>query len=290
MPDRNNTLALDREILSEYVDGQLDDNARVNVATHLAEHPADAEVVDEYRRQASAISAAFDPILNEPVPDELVEIVRQGRAETLGSNDHDGNRAKWMLIGIAASVMLFVAGIAGGWFYRGHQETARLNNMIIQQFVRSAANAYVLYDQDTDRGGNFRTERMKDFVQWLYDSFGNKFTPPKLEEKGFSFAGGRLLPTAVGPAAQMTYQDQENRRITLYLVKGQSGELASDMSAFKPQRFGDFDTFFLQDEKRSIYFWQRSPLKYAVVGEMKESELSDVTKDIVGQLFSKSKE
>lgn len=287
MPDRNNALALDREILSEYVDGQLDDNARVNVATHLAEHPADAEVVDEYRRQTTAINAAFDPILQEPVPDDLIEIVRKGRSGSLESDGRDGNRAKWMLMGVAASVVLFLAGIAGGWYYRGYQETARLNAMVIQQFVRSASNAYVLYDRDTDRGGDFRSERMKDFVQWMYDSFGDNFTPPKLEAIGFSFAGGRLLPTAVGPAAQMSYRDEENRRVTLYFVKGEKTEYASDMSAFKPQRFGKFDTFFLQDDKRSIYFWQRSPLKYALVGEMEQSELSKVTEDIVGQLFGK---
>ena len=190
-----------------------------------------------------------------------------------------------MLIGVAASVMLFLAGIAGGWYYRGYQETARLNAMVIQQFVRSAANAYVLYDRDTDRGGKFRSERMKDFVQWMYDSFGDKFTPPKLDSNGFSFAGGRLLPTAVGPAAQMTYRDQEDRRVTLYFVKGRNNDYAGDMAAFKPQRFGDFDTFFLQDDDRSIYFWQRAPLQYAVVGEMEQSELSKVTEDIVGQLF-----
>lgn len=285
MPDRNSTLALDREILSEYVDGQLDDNARVNVATHLAEHPADAEVVDEYRRQASAINAAFDPILSEPVPDELVEIVRKGRTESPANQTQTVNRTRWVCMSAAASVALMIAGIAGGWYYRGYQETQRLNAMLVQQFIRSASNAYVLYDRDTDRGGNFRSERMKDFVQWLYDSFGDDFTPPKLEAIGFSFAGGRLLPSAVGTAAQMTYQDQEDRRVTLYFVKGKQTGYAADMSAFKSQRFGEFDTFFLQDDKRSIYYWQRSPLKYALVGEMEQSELSKVTKDVVGQLF-----
>ena len=174
--------SLDREILSEYVDGQLDDDARISVAVHLAENSGDAEIVEQYRLQSQAIDAAFASILREPVPEELIRTVRGGTVEKEKPIFFEGLRPGWIIAGAFASLLLLVGSGAIGWVARGTHEAEQLNAMMIQQFVRTASDAYTLYDRDTDRGGDFRTERMKEFVAWLYESFGNDFTPPKLEE------------------------------------------------------------------------------------------------------------
>lgn len=280
--------SLDREILSEYVDGQLDDDARISVAVHLAENSGDAEIVEQYRLQSQAIDAAFASILQEPVPDELIRTVRRGTAEMQKPRIFEGLRPGWVLAGAFASLLLLVGSGALGWIVRGTHEAEQLNALMIQQFVRTASDAYTLYDRDTDRSGDLRTERMKEFVAWLYESFGKDFTPPKLEDAGFDFAGGRLLPSVLGPAAQITYIDKDDRRLTLYFVKGAANGHIESITQFIPQKFGEFETYFFQDDKRSVYFWDRKPLKYALVSEMKRDDLFELTEGIVSQLIGTS--
>lgn len=287
---------LDRELLGDYVDGELDDNARVAVAVKLADSPDDTAIVEQYRLQDRAIQDAFGPVLDEPIPEKLLNVVRR-TASPKPENDNQGAakpwhlQPVWRLAAVAAVLFLIVGAGSGGWVMRGYQETQSLNKLLIQQFVRSASDAYVLYDRDTDRRPSTKTERMKEFVAWLYESFGNDFTPPQLQAEGFKFAGGRLLPSVGGPAAQMTYTNRENQRVTLYFVKG--GESPNPIEAAAniiAQTFNGFETFFVQDDKRSIYVWDQAPLKYAMVAEMKREDLSVLTEDVLSRLISNLEE
>ena len=82
--------------------------------------------------------------------------------------------------------------------------------------------------------------------------------------------------------------DKDDRRLMLYFVKGAANGHIESITQFIPQQFGEFKTFFFQDDKRSVYFWDRKPLKYALVSEMKRDDLSELTAGIVAQLFGKS--
>ncbi|MBU1978649.1 MAG: anti-sigma factor, partial [Gammaproteobacteria bacterium] len=52
--------------LQAYADGRLDEKRRAEVAAWLANHPAEAGRVEDYRRQNEALHALFDPVLDEP--------------------------------------------------------------------------------------------------------------------------------------------------------------------------------------------------------------------------------
>lgn len=284
----------DREILSDYVDGRLDDDARVSVAVHLAENPEDAAIVEQYRSHGDQLRLAAESILHEPVPDRFREIVRTASAadniELLDTAYSRGSWAPWQIAASVAVILFFVAGAFGiGWMARGQQETAQLNSLLVQQFVRSASDAYLLYDLDTDRQPAVRTERMKEFVAWLYDTFGDDFTPPGLDAEGFEFSGGRLLPSTTGHAAQMIYTGTDNRRVTLYFVKSEPDNPIESALNLVAETVDGFQTYFVQDDNRSIYVWDRAPARYALVAEMERQDLSDLTKGVLARLHDESK-
>ena len=65
--------------LHDYVDGRLEPVRSVSVALHLVESPSDAARVDAYRAQSDGLHALFDPVLDEPVPARLRDVIAQAR-------------------------------------------------------------------------------------------------------------------------------------------------------------------------------------------------------------------
>jgi len=63
--------------LHAYVDGTLPEARRLEVEAWLAAHPADAERVQAWAAQNQSLHAAFDAVLNEPLPLNLVRATRR---------------------------------------------------------------------------------------------------------------------------------------------------------------------------------------------------------------------
>ncbi len=79
-------MTLTDEMLMAYVDGELDDEARAAVERAMA---GDAEIARRIADQQSLrrkLSAAYDPVLAEPVPDRLIAAARTAPAEASRSN------------------------------------------------------------------------------------------------------------------------------------------------------------------------------------------------------------
>ncbi len=74
------------ETLMAYVDGELDGEARAEVERAIS---GDAEVAHRVARHRSLrrmLHAAYDPVLEEPVPERLVATVRTAQADTSSAN------------------------------------------------------------------------------------------------------------------------------------------------------------------------------------------------------------
>jgi anti-sigma factor RsiW len=54
-------------------------------------------------------------------------------------------------------------------------------------------------------------------VQWLSSRLDRSVIAPDLAKQGFRLMGGRILPGADGPAAQIMYDDDHGTRLTIYL-------------------------------------------------------------------------
>ena len=108
----------DDETLLAYVDGELGPGARADFESAMAADQALARRVAEQRRLRAALQGAFDPVLDEPVPDSLAFAARggvpAGRAATVvpiqrdrhGRTSRQSVRATWFAA--AASLVLGV--------------------------------------------------------------------------------------------------------------------------------------------------------------------------------------
>jgi anti-sigma factor RsiW len=80
-----------------------------------------------------------------------------------------------------------------------------------------------------------------------------------LRPQGFELVGGRLLPDASGPSAQLMYQNGGGQRVTLYLRKPGAGT----PSAFRFQRDGDL----------GLFYWIEDGFGCALVGKLPREQL-----------------
>jgi hypothetical protein len=77
--------SLPDEKLMAYADGQLDAAEREEVEAAIASNPEVARRVEQHRALRKKLSAAFDPVLLETVPDRLVAVTRVGKERSHAS-------------------------------------------------------------------------------------------------------------------------------------------------------------------------------------------------------------
>ncbi len=109
-----------RDELHAYVDGRLGPEEQTRVEARLAQHPEDAAAVHAYRLQNSELRRTFAPVLDEPLPPALEAAVVTGiaarRPRAVPRFQLGWARFGWVA---AASVVLLLAGGAGGWLLHG---------------------------------------------------------------------------------------------------------------------------------------------------------------------------
>src|SRR5688572_22177672 len=91
---------VDDELLSAWLDGELDAAARERVDAWLREHPEDAARVRLWAADRDALRARFGPVAEEPLPPALAQAVWRRGGE------------RWRAVALAAGV--FAAGVLTG--------------------------------------------------------------------------------------------------------------------------------------------------------------------------------
>ena len=74
------------EMLAAYVDGELEGEARASIERAIA---ADAEIaarIEQHRAVRRRLQAAYAPVLEEPVPERLIDTARTAPMQRVGSN------------------------------------------------------------------------------------------------------------------------------------------------------------------------------------------------------------
>jgi anti-sigma factor RsiW len=80
-------------------------------------------------------------------------------------------------------------------------------------------------------------------VRWLSKRLGRPLAMPNLSSFGYHLMGGRLLPATDGVAAQLMYEDEGGKRLTVYICSGDDGQ-----TAFRFAKQGDVATFSWLDQ------------------------------------------
>ncbi len=228
-----NELPIGDDDLQAFVDGRLDDARRRAVEAHLAARPELADRVAAERRDRTLLRGQLDAKFAEPVPARL-------RISTLRA----ARRERWTrsVRSIAAALAIFVVGGVAGWFASSLTPSPRAAAPTAS-VVQSATAAFRTFVVEVAHPVEVGAQQEAHLLQWLSKRLGRKLAAPDLQPFGYKLMGGRLLPGGSGAAAQLMYDDESGRRLTIYVRAADGTE-----TAFRFQQEGEAATFAWIDQ------------------------------------------
>lgn len=227
------------EELHAYADGALPEARRLEVEAWLAAHPDDAVRVEAWVAQNRMLHAAFDPVLNEPLPLGLVRVTRRRTPAV-------------PLRALAASLALVAAGLVG---YAVGLGANRPMPAAQAQLARDAAIAHAVFSPEIRHPVEVDAVHAEHLVAWLSKRVGTPLDAPDFGAQGFHLLGGRLLAGDTGPVAQFMYQDSLERRVTLYVRRAVAG---NRQTAFR----------HAVEDGVDVYYWIDDDFGYALSGRI----------------------
>ena len=227
--------AIGEDALQAWVDGRLDPARRAAVEAWLSARPTERERLLAERRQRAALRAQLQAKFDEPVPARLRIATLQAAARA---------RRLRRIGSLAAAVALFLVGAGTGWLAndaRGPSTAAVAPTAGIASGATAAWRTFVVEVAHPVEVGATQEAHL---LQWLSKRLGRPLRAPDLQPFGYRLIGGRLLPgSSDGAAAQLMYEDEAGRRLTLYVQAARGTE-----TAFRFQKDGEAATFAWIDQ------------------------------------------
>ncbi len=285
---------INEELLSAWVDGELDSAQRQQVQAWLDSHGDDMARVQAWAADRSALAEHFKPVLQEPAPEALRATVWRGSAapaeaaaeaasKATGAG-HAANTPRWAMAAAAAGLLVSGALLGGGgvweWQQQRHEgQLAQLRTQLApgtaQGWVQRAAFAHSIYVNEPRHAVEVKAQE-EHLSRWLTRRIDIPVKLFDLREQGFELVGGRLLPDGPGKSAQLMYQEltpnlpgAQPRRVTVYLRKPDKGTDA----AFRYEQQG----------KLGMFYWVEEGAGYALVGELPREVLLGLSQAIYKQ-------
>ena len=258
--------------LHAYVDSALPEARRTEIEDYLNQHPDEAARVRAYVAQKKALQAVFNPVLDEPLPENLRSLASPPKMTATGRS---GNAflSHYSLRRIAAGVVIALASGYAGWLaHTPHQPTE--SRIAMRPLPQQAAVAHVVFSPDARRPVEVLAEQEGQLVAWVSKRLGIPMHPPKLAPLGYELVGGRLLPGNSGPVAQFMYQNNTGRRLTLYV--------SPEYTTTKETAFR-----FAQEGSVNVLYWVDGQCGYALSGSIEKGELARVSTAVYEQFEHK---
>jgi anti-sigma factor RsiW len=233
------------ELLHAYVDEALSPAEREALERRLAQDPEAAQRVQAYLHQRTLLQEAYEPMLQEPVPQRLLSQTRP--------------RSTSPALRAAAILLWIVFGGVLGWMLRGEMTSSTASAEA--ELMQRARLAHKIYAAEGRRAVEVAASEEQDMIRWLSKRMNAMVRVPDLREFGFQALGGRLLPGVEGPACQLMYENAEGQRLTIYLARADGKS--------KPLRFGD-------GEAVHVVFWSDGTLAFAVSGTIDKERLGRI--------------
>ena len=243
--------------LHAYVDGTLPEARRLEVEAWLAAHPEDAARVQAWAGQNQALHAAFDGVLNEPLPIDLVRAAHR-------------QPARMPYKAMAAALAFAASGLIGyGIGLKADQPVPAP-----QHFARDAAIAHAVFSPEMRHPVEVDAAHAAHLVSWLSKRVGTQLQAPDFDALGFDLLGGRLLAGESGPVAQFMYQDAGGRRVTLYVRRAVAGNRET---AFR----------HVIENGVEVFYWIDHDFGYALSGQISRAEMQKLADVAYQQLVGK---
>jgi anti-sigma factor RsiW len=269
------------EQLVAYLDGELDEAERAEIADQL-EH--DAELAARAQRlseSAALLRAAFDEVLREPLPERLIAAAR-GEGQKVVSfaarlrRNMVQQRRWWIGVPVAASLMGLLLGGGLGYFAGDEQGTTAAEEAQAQlasgSWLDSIAGYHKLFvNAGSDDASLADVPANAGDARKVTQKLPQDFRLPNLKPWGLAFQGARFLIVEGRPATQLFYTTDNKALGPLTLVVGQTT---------KPDVAPTFD----RRDDLNLLYWRHHGRFYTLVGTANIGYLWNIANDIAWQL------
>jgi anti-sigma factor RsiW len=191
---------------------------------------------------------------------------------------------RWQRWAAAFAVFLLGGAVGAGLMWRLQLELPALARAGEPAWVKRAAVAHTVYVPEVRHAVEVKAQE-EHLSRWLT----RRLTVPvklfDLRAQGFELVGGRLLPDAAGPSAQLMYQalpdtgatgtDAKPLRVTVYLRKPDNNTPA----AFRYERQGELGLFYWVEGASA----DGGACGYALVGALPRDKLLALAEAIFKQ-------
>lgn len=233
--------------LQAYADGQLAPQRAAQVEDFLAAHPEAAAEIRDIRLINAALRDAF---VQQPLAGSM-SVPRPPRP--------------WRLPMAAA-----IAGLVLGAAIGAASTATVLQSAQSPQVASHALAAYKVFALDAQRPVEIAGDQAGRLASWLSQRMGMAFAVPALDDAGFTLVGGRLMAGDGTPAGMLMYENQQGRRVVLYVKNHQPSQGRTTMR-------------FRQTQDGGIVTWQNDSVAFGLAGGFSEQELRPVADRIRGQ-------
>ena len=269
--------AADDTLLSAWLDDELPPAQRAETEAWLREHPEDAARVRLWAADAEALRMRLDTVLSEPVPQALAQVAWRKAPDTLPG-------LRWQRWAAAVAVFVLGGAVGAGLMWRLQPELPPLARSGEPAWVQRAAVAHAVYVPEVRHAVEVKAQE-EHLSRWLTKRLTVPVKLFDLRAQGFELVGGRLLPDAAGPSAQLMYQalpdtgvagaDGKPLRVTVYLRKPDSNTPA----AFRFERQGELGLFYWVEGESA----EGGACGYALVGALPKEKLLALAEAIFKQ-------
>ena len=264
--------------LSAYLDGQLPE-AEMNEIDGILARNDEARTVFEKLKLGSEFGArAFDRLLQEPVPLELVRGIKQaGKADDTPSGiaaipagaipSQRRSTAPWPRT-IAASLALFAVGGALGYMIGERSDTGvPLHLAAARTWLDDIADYHRIYSRQTRHLVEVPASESAHIAEWLAQSTGVAFTLPDLSGQNLTFEGARLLVAGGKPTAQLIYRDADGEIFAICFLQSDTAGGGTGLTETMRNDIG-------------LVSWQKGNAAYVVVGPSADPDLERLAETV----------
>lgn len=216
--------------INAYLDGELTGADRDAFEALIDSDPVLAAKLAGYRDVDDRLRRAFEPVMDEGVPPNLLETVMRERRYSRLS-------LKWA---VAATIVAFMAGGMAGWYI---DESQTGDPSAARETLFEAQIAHRVFVSEVRHPVEVAAADYDHLVGWLSKRMGHKLVAPDFRAQGFELIGGRLLPGYAAAAAQFMYENDAADRLTLYIGKNP----AASKTAFRLSEADGVRTFYWLD-------------------------------------------
>jgi anti-sigma factor RsiW len=272
------TAPFDDTVLNAWLDGELTPERRAEVEAFLRDHPLDAARMRLWAADREALRSQLDRVLTEPIPLRLSRAVLRNKTAV--------DWRQWKAWAAAFIVFALGASSGAGWMWRNRPAAPVLASSPVMPnaWVHRAAVAHSVYVPEGRHAVEVKAQE-EHLSRWLTKRLDVPVKLFDLREQGFELVGGRLLPDAAGPSAQLMYQAlpaadaadsaAKPARVTVYLRKPD----ANTAAAFRYEQQGELGMFYWVEGDSAM----GKATGYALVGALPRAQLLALAEAIYRQ-------